>query len=180
MLKNFEIQLKRTIFTKNIIMKELKCKECDSIYIANKFFMLCNTHNRERLNSNASTKTSKKRKPVKTTRKKNKTMLQKDNEFYQLCFDKFELDGHRCENCGINQPTDFRDGDWKIIARHRYSHIVPKSVSSKLRHNLENINDMCLSCHNDWDFLEDAEKEKMHIYKSNSEIEILKRYFIKF
>lgn len=91
-------------------------------------------------------------------------MFAQDEQFYELCFNlKLQI----CEECGKKLPNIFRDENGKIIARHRYSHILPKSTYPRLRHNIDNINILCFDCHYKWEF---GDRKKMNIYESNLRI----------
>ena len=59
---------------------------------------------------------------------------------------------------------EFLDPSGKVNARYRYSHIIPKSISPELRHSIDNINHLCMSCHQKWDF---GDKKSMKIYPKN-------------
>lgn len=89
-------------------------------------------------------------------------MIVQDEIFYEKCFNTFY---HKCEECSQPQPTEFRNEEGKVIARYRYSHIIPKSIAPELRHDINNINDLCVSCHGEW---ENGEQKKMRIYEKNS------------
>tara|TARA_R110002126_G_scaffold149434_2_gene295385 strand:- start:22 stop:366 length:345 start_codon:yes stop_codon:yes gene_type:complete len=88
--------------------------------------------------------------------------LKLDELFYQECFDASD---HKCEECGKQLPTEFRDDEGKINARWRYSHIVAKSIAPELRHSISNINHLCLNHHTQWDF---GNKREMKIYAKNA------------
>ena len=88
--------------------------------------------------------------------------IKQDEDFYEECFN---LSDHKCEECGKELPTQFRDDQGKVIARFRYSHIIPKSIEPKLRHDINNINHLCLKDHTRWDF---GDKENMKIYFTNA------------
>ena len=90
------------------------------------------------------------------------TTLQKDEIFYEECFNSCK--DHKCENCREELPSVFRDEEGKIVARFRYSHIIPKSIASHLRHVLKNINHLCARCHTRWDH---GDKYNMKIYSEN-------------
>lgn len=166
----------------------LKCKK--ELPIVNKHFNLCRECNNERLYGSKYGKVYKiKQKPLKFNktpkkpkkfRNKNKVkpkkslfvkelkdkdellMVERDEIFYEKCFN---LSNHKCEECGDSLPDQFRSGDGKVLARFRYSHIIPKSIASHLRHVIKNINHLCQLCHTRWDF---GDKENMKIYSSNS------------
>jgi hypothetical protein len=157
------------------------CKKCDSKYVVNKWFQLCAECNNERLHGNKYGKATQykevKRKSLKTSNikrtidkgkvtKKEKTFkinekIVEDELFYEKCFNQ---SNHKCEECGTKLPTDFRDEDGRVMYRARYSHIVPKSIAPELRHDENNINHLCLPCHQKWDF---GNKKEMVIYAKN-------------
>lgn len=101
-----------------------------------------------------------KKEVVKKEFKKNPTAL-RDEELY---LESFNSSNHECEECGTSLPNEFRDEDQKIIARWRYSHIIPKSIAPDLRHSVENINNLCLNCHSEW---ENGFKAGMRIFAKN-------------
>lgn len=160
------------------------CRNCEQPkLIINKHFGLCQECNNLRLYGNKYGKQYKEtfsnKKPIRAVKnsikKKSKqslftsiikkeskqTVLEKDEIFYQECFNQ---SNHKCEECNCDLPTIFRDEDGKIIARWRYSHIIPKSIASELRHRMININHLCLKHHTMWDF---GDKKSMKIYKTN-------------
>lgn len=94
--------------------------------------------------------------------KQKHSMIELDEIFYEKCFN---ASNHKCEECGCNLPDQFRDEDGKIIARWRYSHIIPKSIAKHLRHLMNNINHLCLKCHMRW---ENGDRENMKIYPENA------------
>tara|TARA_R110001632_G_scaffold179769_1_gene299712 strand:- start:344 stop:850 length:507 start_codon:yes stop_codon:yes gene_type:complete len=167
----------------------MSCKGCnDSKSIVNKHFGLCQECNNIRLHGSKYGKTytisNKDIKPlrtrknkakkslfsnVKATPKKNIKRLAEDEAFYEECFN---LSNHKCEECGVQLPTEFRDDEGNVNARWRYSHIVAKSIAPELRLDVSNINHLCLSHHTQWDH---ADKENMKIYKKNKEK--LPKYF---
>ena len=167
----------------------MNCKGCKgSKSIVNKHFGLCQECNNIRLHGSKYGKTyivSKKDiKPlrrrkkdskkslfsnVKPTAKRNVDRLAKDEAFYQECFN---MSDHKCEECGKQLPTEFRDDEGNVNARWRYSHIVAKSIAPELRHDTNNINHLCLEHHTQWDF---GNKHDMKIYTKNAEK--LPKYF---
>jgi hypothetical protein len=139
------------------------CNKCGKdLEIVNKHFGLCFFCNQIRLQYNKVAS-----KPVEriihSKKQVNKTQrkIDEDEEFYLLCFNN---SNHICEECGSPLPTDFKDPSGKIIARYRYSHILPKSIYPELRHRLENINHLCLIHHIQWDH---GDKTTMKIYSLN-------------
>lgn len=138
----------------------MDCKNCGfNRLIVNKHFNLCFKCNNERLSSTKKFPLKKVNLPHKVNKVKLK--IDKDEEFYLECFN---LSNHLCEECGIQLPTTFKNESGKIIARWRYSHILPKSIFSELRHNITNINHLCLTHHFQWDH---GDKTIMNIYQSN-------------
>ena len=144
------------------------CKNCgEKTRIVNKYFGLCLICNNERL------KRSKVKSGVNTPKKKKNSStaikntsidkIRADEEFYERCFNNSD---HKCEECGAQLPEEFRDDSGKIIARWQYSHIVPKSIADELRHDISNINILCLKCHRKW---ENGDRESMKIYAKNKE-----------
>ena len=85
------------------------------------------------------------------------------------------MSNHKCEECNVDLPKKFRNEDGRVIARWRYSHIVPKSIASHLRHKVENINHLCIKCHGIW---ENGDKHLMKIFSKNYALfpEFLKRW----
>ena len=165
----------------------MKCKKCGlEKPIVNKHFGLCRGCNNERLYGSKYGKSyadvKKKRKSpygLKSSSEdkvkgslfvsdrikgdKKKSMIERDELFYEKCFN---MSDHKCEECGKQLPTAFRDDSGKVVARWRYSHIIPKSIASELRHDVNNINHLCLECHMRW---ENGDKENMNIFAENSE-----------
>lgn len=166
------------------------CKKCDSKYVVNKWFNLCSKCNNIRLHGNEYGKTTQhkenKIKSLKTSKndstkrvvgkggiknklthnvkvgEKRKTTLQLDEELYERVFNSCKI--HECEECGTKLNDNFRNDKGFIESRFRYSHIIPKSIASELRHEDENINNLCLPCHQKWDF---GNKKEMRIYVDN-------------
>ena len=159
----------------------MNCKSCNiEKNIINKHFGLCQECNNERLHGSKYGKTytmskkeikplrSRKNKAkkslfssVQATPKRNIKRLAEDEAFYQECFD---LSNHKCEECGVGLPDEFRNDEGKINARWRYSHIIAKSIAPELRHDTNNINHLCLKHHTQWDH---GDKKSMKIYQSN-------------
>lgn len=178
--KKFRFIKNLLIFVKNF---DMECKKCEQEkHIVNKHFGLCNGCNNERLHGNKYGKQydniKTKQKPFKTNKTKKKkakkslffqsvenkalSNFEKDEILYEKCFN---LSSHRCEECGTQLPDQFRDDNGKIIARWRYSHIIPKSIAPELRHKVENINHLCIKDHGRW---EGGDKENMNIFNENS------------
>jgi hypothetical protein len=169
----------------------MECIKCKRNPVSNSWFKLCRTCNRVRLEGdklNKSTKyISKENKPLKSPsndfnrikhivdkgNQKNKishkvssgegklTAKQKDELLYERVFNN---SNHKCENCNTSLPKEFRNSDGKVEARYRYSHIIPKSIAPELRHEDKNINNLCLKCHQDWEY---GNKTEMNIFKEN-------------
>jgi hypothetical protein len=164
------------------------CKKCKKgCSYANSHYKLCSTCNNNRLQDNRDTKPTntikyiqKDNKPLRSKEKaikvkartsefapkllnikKSITTLEKDNIFYEECF---KLSNHKCEECETILPSYFKDSDGKIIARWRYSHIIPKSIAPEHRHNTDNINHLCIECHQRW---ENGDKVNMKIFAKN-------------
>jgi 5-methylcytosine-specific restriction endonuclease McrA len=164
---------------------EKKCKTCKLIKrIVNSHFQLCIKCNESRLNEGKEPKaykslssnkkplirkvsapTDKSKKslfvPQMNKTKTTKEKIQEDEVFYKKCFDK---SNHKCEECSRPLPDFFRDENGKVAARWRYSHVIPKSIAPELRHNLNNINNLCLECHSMW---ENGNKSEMSIFLTN-------------
>jgi hypothetical protein len=85
-----------------------------------------------------------------------------DEVFYEKCFNT--CSEHTCEECATGLSKVFRGDDGKVVNKSRYSHIIPKSIASHLRHEVDNINHLCFDCHQKWDF---GDKTKMKIYEKN-------------
>lgn len=136
--------------------------------IVNKFFWLCMVCNNLRLSKNKKEKETLDNsyfvKSLKQTKKTTSQKIKEDEEFYEKCFNQ---SNHKCEECGCQLPENFRDENGKVIARWRYSHIIPKSISNELRHNTKNINHLCMKHHMQW---EHGDKENMSIYSKNRKL----------
>ena len=166
----------------------MECKQCGSKYVSNKWFKLCSECNNKRLHGSKYGKQAdykeKKIKPLKSANNKfsKKRVIDKgekvlvsggnkksksfqkilmDEIFYEKCFNNSD---HKCEECKTKLPNEFRDDDDKVLYRARYSHIIPKSTAPELRHSVDNINHLCITCHQEWDF---GIKKKMKIYIKN-------------
>ncbi len=160
----------------------LKCKECGNTRVVNKFHQMCADCNNIRLHGSKYGKVGKlvqtKRKPVRTAKKGLKGRVSisarvrvgvrttrdkiiEDEAFYEKCFN---MSNNKCEECGEELPSAFLTDSGKVAARWRYSHIIPKSIAPKLRHDTNNINHLCLKHHSEW---ENGNKEKMKIFKGN-------------
>lgn len=141
------------------------CKE--GRFIVNKHFGLCHTCNNIRLHGNKYGKPKKQVKQYASVggRRTGKSIvaIMADEAFYEECFNACKV--HECEECGGRLPRIFRNAG-KVIAKWRYSHIIPKSIAPHLRHVLKNINHLCFDCHQEW---ENGNKKEMKIYKKNQE-----------
>lgn len=161
-------------------------EEC-SKEVDNSHYKLCKFHNQERLKTSKKTEDSRmcysidKGSKSLTAKKKTKTRdsraisfivdsvrdskpnsnLLKDEELYLKVFN---LSDHKCEECECDLPTEFRDDEGRVVARWRYSHIIPKSIAPELRHDVENINNLCINDHQLW---ENGDKTKMKIFTNN-------------
>lgn len=159
----------------------MECSKCKSKYVTNKWFQLCSRCNNRRLHGNEFGKITKyketKIKPLKTSinkriidkgvinKKTKEKKVGRNLEADELLYERaFNASNHICEECDTNLPTDFRCDDGNIIARYRYSHIIPKSIAPELRHDDDNINHLCMTCHRNWDF---GDKTEMSIYSKN-------------
>ena len=103
-------------------------------------------------------KSYKKPGPSKNAKEK----IDLDTAFYkELWSERF----HHCEECGKDLGSK-----WE---RYMFSHILSKGSQPKLRHNKDNVNILCLECHQRWEF---GNKKSMKIYPANEIIiELLKR-----
>jgi len=157
------------------------CKECGSEYVTNKWFKLCSGCNNKRIHGNQFGKPivyiDNKIKPLKTTlikrvidkgviskktkEKKVGRNLEADEQLYERVFNN---SNHKCEECNKDLPTNFRNDEGFIEARFRYSHVIPKSIAPELRHEDNNINNLCMPCHHKWDF---GIRTEMSIYIKN-------------
>jgi len=85
-----------------------------------------------------------------------------DEMFYEKCFNS--CSDHSCEECGESLPSEFRSDSGSILYVARYSHIIAKSIAPELRHDINNINHLCMKCHMLWEF---EDRENMKIYNIN-------------
>lgn len=163
---------------------EKNCSCCDKERkIVNNFFRMCQECNTARLKEE---KKEKDKEPLfskkvlekglfttwtgkpklkgmfeKPKQDKTKLSIEADEKFYEQCFNNSD---HRCEECNSPLPDVFRDESGKVVARWRYSHIIPKSIAPNLRHVIGNINHLCLTCHERW---ENNDKVNMKIFVKN-------------
>tara|TARA_R110002073_G_scaffold148366_1_gene301487 strand:+ start:2141 stop:2725 length:585 start_codon:yes stop_codon:yes gene_type:complete len=177
----------RAIFSNQIKQENMECKQCGSKYVSNKWFKLCSGCNNKRLHGNEYGKTieykEKEIKPLKSSNNQptNKRTIDKgkrvifsgggrsksfqnillDEIFYLRCFQGSD---HKCEECNTKLPEEFRNEDGDLIYIARYSHVIPKSIAPELRHEVDNINHLCIECHQKWDF---GGKKEMKIYTKN-------------
>lgn len=109
--------------------------------------------------------------PIKTPKKRVKQDFEKlqrrqeiidqDEELYKYIFDTTP---DKCEECGTQLPDQFRDDEGKVVCRWQYSHILGKGAFPEFRHHKRNINRLCFSCHQKWEF---SDRTKMNIYERN-------------
>jgi hypothetical protein len=103
-------------------------------------------------------KSYKKPGPSKNVKEK----IDLDTSFYKEIWSERP---HYCEECDKDLG-----GKWE---RYMFSHILSKGSQPRLRHNKENVNILCLECHQSWEF---GDKKAMRIYPSNEiMIGLLKR-----
>lgn len=155
-----------------------ECKKCKNEgQIVNSHFRLCRKCNDDRLSEKRPEKSKsfikskkvqiKRNKPLKSSgyikvpEDRLKVKIGQDNDVYRQVFNSRSCD---CEECGKNLNEEFEDEEGNVIARHTYSHIVPKSIAPELRHNINNFNRLCLECHVRW---ENGDKENMRIFLKN-------------
>lgn len=155
-----------------------KCKQ--KRFIVNKTHNLCQECNYFRLHGETEIEAKirkKKGKPIQSYQKtkkvsnfryciseKRKEQLMKDRETYKKVFKNGNC---RCENCNQPLPTEFEDEKGNIIAIWRYSHILSKSSYPEYRNKEWNFNDLCLKCHQQWEF---GDRKSMYIYEKNKQI----------
>lgn len=167
---------------------EKECQSCHKVKkIVNSHYRLCDECNKLRLKSFKASKliieynrTILDKKPLKRVEKslkdknkgslfiniahknkRSKDKILKDELFYEQCFNNSD---HKCEECDELLPDNFRNSQNKVEARWRYSHIIPKSIAPELRHDIDNINHLCLKCHGEW---ENGNKVEMRIFSKN-------------
>ncbi len=102
-------------------------------------------------------KSYKKPGPSKNVKEK----IDLDTAFYK---EMWSEKAHYCEECDKDLG-----GKWE---RYMFSHILSKGSQPKLRHNKDNVNILCLECHQRWEF---GDKKSMKIYPANEKmIQLLK------
>jgi len=152
-------------------MNNSPCSKCGKpFFIVNKTHNLCadcnhiRLHGETRLQSAIKKQKTQKRKLYKIKpSKKRKETLEKDRDTYFQLFNKSNCE---CEECTAPLPTDFEDENGSLIYIHRYSHILGKKAYPEYRNELWNFNELCLSCHQIWDF---GDKKSMKIYNKNKQ-----------
>lgn len=155
-------------------MKQIKPCKCGSTYIVNKKYNLCQACNNERLHGSKYGKrcelSQSNRKPLKSKKKGLKkglsakaiAVIKKDEETYEKVFNLSE--NHKCEECGTQLNIEFRDNEGKVNCRWRYAHRWAKSSYPEWRHEVKNIMNLCLICHQRYDF---ADVKNMKVYQSS-------------
>lgn len=159
---------------------DMPCYKCGSNFITNKTHNLCSWCNHIRLHGETPIETQIKKKKERDkvsyqnnkkrpyfrsgASKKRKETRNKDHEIYRKLFNR---SNHVCEECGKPLPTEFEDDDGNLIAIWRYSHILGKKRWGEYRHKIWNFNDLCLDCHQVWDF---GDKKNMKIYSKNKDV----------
>jgi len=142
-----------------------KCNGCGKqMRISNKHYMLCAPCNHKRLQKG---KTKSKLEAEKRAKQKQAVkraeIMGRDREVYREVFDSCFT--HKCEECGKPLPTEFETEDGIMLTPSRYSHILPKSTYPEFRHDVRNFNNLCIDCHQIWEF---GDKTKMVIYEKNT------------
>lgn len=151
------------------------CSVCGSKYIVNKKYNLCSNCNYIRLHGESRfdteiRKASKKRLEHKIYKKgynsinierKRVLTLQKDRETY---YKVFVSNPNLCQECGVSLNSVFEDEQGKILNVWQYSHIISKAAAPHLRHNYKNLQRLCFSCHQQWEF---GDRTQMKIYGEN-------------
>ena len=139
--------------------KEGKCSECGNegpiAYVKEQ---LCSYCNRRRHARNYAKKDKKvyilKRSPIKPSKRRAKS-IKNDNAFYE---EVWNSKPHCCEECHKSLP---------VFNKSYISHIISKGSNVAFRHDKRNINILCFSCHQQWEF---GDKRSMRIYSKNSKI----------
>ena len=108
-------------------------------------------------------KTKKKTSAFAKDARLNRLKLRATND-EQLYFIVFCSTADRCEECGVDLPSEFKDDDGHIIYRTQYSHIMTKAAYPEFRWEPRNINRLCGRCHSKWEF---GERTEMKIYEKN-------------
>ena len=150
----------------------MKCNECNNEGIVNAHFKLCQPCNNMRLHGN---KYGKQKSPIgKSKNKRRKSLFtkkvkedkglttrEKDVILYEAVFNESD---HKCEECCDQLNTVFKDQKGFVNWIWTYSHIIQKSIAPELRHQVNNINRLCMKCHTKW---ESGKKTEMKIYEKN-------------
>ena len=71
---------------------------------------------------------------------------------------------HLCEECGVFVGDVFETDSGQVLNRYKYSHILPKSHYPQFRHDVRNMNYLCMDHHNMW---HSKDRSLMKIYNDN-------------
>lgn len=125
-------------------MKQLNCKECNSPFVVNRTFKLCQYHNNIRLHG----KPFPSKNPIK---KKKKINL--NNAIREQMRDKYGL--LTCEGCEVKRN------------HLDVSHLIPISIRKDLEEDGRNTQMLCRACHVIWEHGEKKDKETLICYENN-------------
>lgn len=128
------------------------CSQCDcgkKKLIVNKHFYLCETKNKERLDSKKQPKNSIK---IKSNIKQHSNRKDDKKERLKAVYEEISKNReHICESCGSKNNLT-------------HSHIIPRSRRSDLVFSDENIIYQCINCHTIWEHGDINEKKKLRNY----------------
>ncbi|MEX1383180.1 HNH endonuclease signature motif containing protein [Lutibacter sp.] len=125
-------------------MKQLNCKECNSPFVVNRTFKLCQYHNNIRLHG----KPFLDKKPIKQKKK-----INPNNAFRERMRASNGL--LTCEGCGVRKE------------HLDVSHIIPISLRKDLEEDDRNRQLLCRKCHIIWEHGEKKDKEALICYENN-------------
>ena len=134
------------------------CRKCsNSRPIVNKKYYLCEECNYKRLHGDK----PRKKHPLRSQSKKHLFTRAQEERCYE---EVFNSKSHRCEECGVELSSVFRDEDGRVVDRYQYSHILSKGAWPELRFHPKNFNRLCMSCHTRW---ESGDRKSMSIFERN-------------
>jgi len=170
---SYKIEICKQCFTSKLVNAKSICSDCTfrNNHDGKSRQEIYSERSKTKEKTGASKTVISRKKPSKNTSllknerlEKRRETLRQDELFYESIFNSRP---HKCEECGVSLPDQFRDEEGNVIYRSQYSHILSKGSEPRLRHHPLNINRLCSIHHYQWEF---QDQTKMKIYESNQKL----------